>query len=144
MNLCDPVLERSSFDIFHYLAIPENSLQRDELPLLESLGELREISPGIDAMPFGAVFVVALVVLPAFLGGDVEDDVFVLVLSGLGFCVLSEATNEDDFVEQGVGLRFFWLSAVCGTCLPNGCAVATHSLGDWKGSAEGDPDLLWG
>ena len=26
----------------------------------------------------------------------------------------------------------FGLSAVCGTCLPNGCAVATHSLGDWK------------
>ena len=27
------------------------------------------------------------------------------------------------------------LSAVCGTCLPNGCAVATHSLGDWKGGS---------
>src|ERR1700737_3354116 len=36
------------------------------------------------------------------------------------------------------------LSAVCGTCLPNGCAVATHSLGDWTESAEGDPNLLWG
>ena len=34
--------------------------------------------------------------------------------------------------------------AVCGTRLPNGCAVATHSLGDWIESAEGDPDLLWG
>jgi hypothetical protein len=34
--------------------------------------------------------------------------------------------------------------AVCGTCLPNGCAVATHSLGDWTESAEGDPDSLWG
>ena len=30
-------------------------------------------------------------------------------------------------------------SAVCGTCLPNGCAVATHSLGNWTRSAEGDP-----
>ena len=38
----------------------------------------------------------------------------------------------------------FGLSAVCGTCLPEGCAVATHSLGDWRESAEGDPDLLWG
>ena len=28
--------------------------------------------------------------------------------------------------------------------LPNGCAVATHSLGDWTESAEGDPNLLWG
>src|ERR1700692_989191 len=36
------------------------------------------------------------------------------------------------------------LSAGCGTCLPNGCAVATHSLGDWTESAEGDPDSLWG
>jgi hypothetical protein len=25
-----------------------------------------------------------------------------------------------------------------------GSAVATHSLGDWTGSAEGDPNLLWG
>jgi hypothetical protein len=38
----------------------------------------------------------------------------------------------------------FGLSAICGTCLPNGCAVATHSLGDWTESAEGDPDSLWG
>src|ERR1700691_400257 len=36
------------------------------------------------------------------------------------------------------------LSAVCGTCLPNGCAVATHSQGDWTESAEGDPNLRWG
>src|SRR3984957_14944214 len=38
----------------------------------------------------------------------------------------------------------FGLSAGCGTCLPNGFAVATHSLGDWTESAEGDPDSLWG
>src|SRR5271163_449856 len=38
----------------------------------------------------------------------------------------------------------FDLSAVCGTCLPGGCAVATHSLGNWTESAEGDPDSLWG
>jgi len=38
----------------------------------------------------------------------------------------------------------FGVPAVCGTCLPGGCAVATHSLGDWTESAEGDPDLLWG
>ena len=36
------------------------------------------------------------------------------------------------------------LFTVCDTCLPNGCAVATHSLGDWIESAEGDPDSLWG
>jgi hypothetical protein len=38
----------------------------------------------------------------------------------------------------------FGLSAVCGTCLPNGCVVGTHSLGDWTESAEEDPHLLWG
>jgi hypothetical protein len=38
----------------------------------------------------------------------------------------------------------FGLSAVCGTCLPNGCVVATHSRGDRTESAEGDPHLLWG
>ena len=35
----------------------------------------------------------------------------------------------------------FGLSAVCGTCLPGGCAVATHSQGDWTESAERDPSL---
>ena len=38
----------------------------------------------------------------------------------------------------------FGLSAVCGTCLPNGCVVATHSLGDWTESGEKDPNSLWG
>ena len=68
------MLELSPFDIFYDLAIPQNSFQGDELPLLEGLGELGEIPPGIDAMPFGAVLVVAFVVLPALLGGDVEDE----------------------------------------------------------------------
>ena len=53
-------------------------------------------------MPFGAVLVVALVVLPAFVGCDVEDNLLAVVLSGFGFCVLSEAADEDDFVEHGV------------------------------------------
>ena len=38
----------------------------------------------------------------------------------------------------------FGLSAGCGTRLPNGCAVATHSLGDWMESAEGDHSLPGG
>src|ERR1700734_1354431 len=38
----------------------------------------------------------------------------------------------------------FGLSAVCGTCLPDGCAIATHSLGDWTESAEGDHSLPGG
>src|SRR5271168_5385261 len=42
------------------------------------------------------------------------------------------------------GSNSFGLSAGCGTCLPNGCAVATHSQGDWTESVEGDPDSLWG
>ena len=58
------------------------------------------VAPGIDAMPFGAIFVVAFVVLPAFLSCDVEDDEFFVVLNGFGFCVLSEAADEADFVEH--------------------------------------------
>jgi hypothetical protein len=87
-DLGDPVLEAGPFDVILYLAIPKNAFQGDELPLLESLGELREISPCEDAMPFSAGFVVAFVVLPALLGCDVEDDVLFVVLSGFGFCVL--------------------------------------------------------
>src|ERR1700737_5503389 len=95
-------------------------------------------------MPFGAILVVALFVLPAFLGCDVEDDVLAVVLSGFGFCVLPEAADEDDFVEHVFGSVSFGLSAVCGTCLPNGCGVANHSLGDWIESAEGDHSLPGG
>ena len=108
MDFGDPVLEPSALDVILYLAIPENAFQGDELPLLESFGELGEIPPGKHAVPFGACFVLAFVVLPAFLGGDVEDDVLFVVLSGFGFCVLPEAGDEDDFVEHGIWLRFFW------------------------------------
>jgi hypothetical protein len=83
VNLGDPVLEVRAFDFILDLAIPEDAFKSDELPLLEGLGELREIPPGIDAMPFGAVFVIAFVVLPALLGCDVEDDVLTVVLSGV-------------------------------------------------------------
>jgi hypothetical protein len=64
----DPVLEGGPFTFTLYLAITEDAFQGDELPLLESLGELREIPPGIDAVPFGAVLVVPFVVLPTLLG----------------------------------------------------------------------------
>jgi hypothetical protein len=55
VDLGDPVLEADAFDVILYLAIPENAFQGDELPLLEGLGELREIPPGIDAVPLGAI-----------------------------------------------------------------------------------------
>jgi hypothetical protein len=99
MNFGYAVFERSALNLIFDLAIPQSAFKGDELPLLESCGELREIPPGIDAMPFGAGFVVAFVVLPAFLGCDVEDDVLFVVLSGFGFCVLSEAADEGDFVD---------------------------------------------
>jgi hypothetical protein len=75
---------------------------------LEGFGEFGEIAPGKDAMPFGACFVFAFVVLPAFLGGDVEDDVLFVVLSGFGFCVLPVASRiicrsvSELFVVSGV------------------------------------------
>src|ERR1700728_1658635 len=102
------VFERSALNLIFDLAIPQSAFQGDELALLERFGELREIPPGIDAIPFGAGFVVAFVVLPALLGCDVEDDVLFVVLSGFGFCVLSEAADEGDLVEHGIWLRFFW------------------------------------
>jgi len=68
VDLGDPVLEGGPFDLILYLAIPKNAFQGDELPLLESLGELREIPRGEDAVPFGACFVFAFIVLPALLG----------------------------------------------------------------------------
>ena len=51
------MLERRALDLILDLAIPQGAFKSDELPLLESLGELREIAPGKDAMPFGAGFV---------------------------------------------------------------------------------------
>jgi hypothetical protein len=108
VDLGDPVLEGCPVDLILDLAIAKDSFKSDELSLLEGFGELGEIPPRIDAMPFGARFVFAFVVLPAFLGCDVEDDLLTVVLSGFGSCVLSEAADEDDFVEHGVWLRFFW------------------------------------
>jgi hypothetical protein len=107
VDLRDPVLERGALELIFDFAIPQGAFKGDELPLLERLGELREIPPGKDAMPLGACLVIAFVVLPAFLGSDVEDNVLAVVLSGFGFGVLSEAADEDDFVD-GVWLRFFW------------------------------------
>jgi hypothetical protein len=60
MNFGDMVLEGSALDLVLDFAIPEGAFKRDELPLLESCGELGETSPGIDAMPLGAGFVIAL------------------------------------------------------------------------------------
>src|SRR5260370_38732779 len=108
MDFGDAVLEPGALDLIFNLAIPQSAFKGDELPLLEGLGELGEIAPGEDSMPFGAGFVIALVVLPAFLGCDVEDDVLTVVLSGFGFGVLPEAADADYFVEHGVWLRFFW------------------------------------
>jgi hypothetical protein len=55
----------------------ESAFKGDELAFL-SPGELREIPPSIDAVPFGAVLVTAFIVFPAFLSCDVEDDTLVL------------------------------------------------------------------
>src|SRR5260370_38005985 len=101
MDFRNAVFERCALNLILDLAIPQSAFKGAELPLLERLGELREIAPGKDTMPFGAVFVVAFVVLPALLGCDVEDDVLAVVLSGFGFCILSGAADENDFVEHG-------------------------------------------
>ena len=102
MNLGDGVLERLTLDIFLDRPVLDLPLQADKLPLLKHLGEVGEIAPGVHAVPFGARFVLALVVLPALAGGDAEDGVVLLVLRGFDFCILSETADEDDFVEHGL------------------------------------------
>jgi len=106
VDLGDGVLERLALDIFLDRPVFDFSLQADELPLQERLGEVGEIAPSIDAVPFGAGFVLALVVLPALAGGDAEYGVVLLVLRGFDFCILSETADEDDFVEHGLKLLF--------------------------------------
>jgi hypothetical protein len=86
VDLGDGVLERLALDIFLDRPVLDLPLLADELPLQERLGEVGEIAPGIDAVPFGAGFVLALVVLPALAGGDAEDSVVLLVLRGFDFC----------------------------------------------------------
>jgi hypothetical protein len=59
------------------------------------LGEVGEIAPGRDAVPFGAGLVLAQVAFPALAGGDAEDGVVLLVLCGLDFYILSETADKD-------------------------------------------------
>ena len=102
VDLGDGVLERLALDIFLDRPVLDLPLQADELTLQERLGEVGEIAPRVDAVPFGAGFVLALVVFPALAGSDAEDGVVLLVLRGLDFCILSETADEDDFVEHGL------------------------------------------
>jgi hypothetical protein len=83
VDLGDGVLDLLALDGFLDRAILDLPLQADELALLERLGEVGEIAPGVDAVPFGAGFVLALLVLPALAGGQAEDGVVLLVLRGL-------------------------------------------------------------
>ena len=83
MDLSNGVLERIARDIFLDRPALDLPLQADELALQERLCETGEIAPGVDAVPFGAGFVLALIVLPALAGGKVEDGVVLLVLRGL-------------------------------------------------------------
>lgn len=88
VDLGDGVLERLSFDIFLDRPVLDLPLQADEMFLLERLGEVGEIAPGVNAVPFGAGFILALLVLPALAGGDAEDGIVLLVLRGFDFCIL--------------------------------------------------------
>jgi hypothetical protein len=76
------------------------AFQGYELPLQERLAEGSVASPGVDAVPFGAGFLPGPLILQARAGGEVEDSVFVLVLRGLCFCILSGAADQDHFVEH--------------------------------------------
>ena len=93
MDLGDGVFDLLALDGFFDRAMLDLLLQADEPALLERLGEVGEIAPGVDAVPFGAGFVLALLVLPALAGGKVEDGVVLLVLRGFGFCIHSETAG---------------------------------------------------
>jgi hypothetical protein len=145
MDLSDPVPYRQAVDVFLVLPVAESSFERDELPLLERPGKLGEIAPGEDAVPFGAGLVIAFIVLPAFLGSNVENDELSVVLGCLCLCVLSEAADENDLVEHGVIAPFLlvcvrWMRYM----LAGGCALATASQGERTGSGEGDRSHVWG
>ena len=103
MDLDDGVLDLLALDGFFDRAILDLPLQADELALQERLGEGGEIAPDVDAVPFGAGFVLALIVLPALAGGDAEDGVVLLVLYGFDFCRVSldSETPDSDVVCQG-------------------------------------------
>jgi hypothetical protein len=83
VDLGDSVFDLLALDGFLNRAILDLPLHADELALYERLCEGGEIAPGVDAVPFGAGFVLALLVLPALAGGKVEDGVVLLVLRGL-------------------------------------------------------------
>ena len=69
MNFGDGVLDLLALDSLFDRAILDLPFQADKLALQERLGEIGEIAPGVDAVPFCAGFVLALLVLPALAGG---------------------------------------------------------------------------
>lgn len=85
-----------------------------------------------------------LVIAPALLGVNREDDVLEIVLGGVGPGVLPGATDRNDFVEHRVLGSV--PSGFC-RCVPYTLAQrvcrAIPSQADWSGSAVGGPDLLW-
>ena len=99
MDLGDAVLKRNAVDLLRDLAILDFPFKGDELPLLKRPGEAGEIAPCVHAMPLRAAFVIALFVLPALACRQTENNVFLVVLCGFDFCILSETTDEDDFVD---------------------------------------------
>src|ERR1700677_2625162 len=95
-------------------------------------------------MPLGAILLGALIVLPAFLGCDIDDNVLVFAFGVLDLCVLSEAADEGDFVEHGVGS----VSSGCPLSAVHACPTGVPSRpppsASGQKSLEGDPDLLRG
>jgi len=114
VDLGDAMLHRGAVDFFGVLTIPNLAINADELALLESLRKAREVAPGVDPVPFGTALVVALLVLPAVLGGDAQDNVLLLVLVRFGFSVVTDATDEKCAIVYFVApvLRDFPLGAV--------------------------------
>jgi hypothetical protein len=92
----DSMALQESMGVF---AIADLAFEEDVLAFLERFREAAEISPAVDAVPFGAALVFLVAVFPAVLCSDAEDDVLFVVVGGFDFRVASEKTDERGAIE---------------------------------------------
>ena len=81
-------------------------------------------------MPLGAVLIVALSFFQLSWVAMLRMTYSFLFWGVLASAFCPRRPMRMTLLNMVFGSIFSGLSAVCGTCLPNGCAVAIHSLGD--------------
>jgi len=93
--VCLNGLPSTSSSTIRYLIFPSRLTSCPFRSVLEKLARLLRHN----AVPFGADFVLALVVLPVLARGDAEDGVVLIALRGFDLWILSETADGDDFAE---------------------------------------------